>query len=453
MNFEGQNISLADALFVDNITGDLEHWRINSEVISRVLVFPPVNNYHRFLIHKVVETGFPEFATFSVGEGEDRRTVVCFQQQLLEYTLGNHKWEKARDTGEYRDMNGDEGDDEDQTKKTHLASEVTQYSRIINGCDDRKDTDFLSAKDINSKHFNAFEEQATVKDEPVTSTEIFNDSEQDPSPLISNPVRDSSAEPSPVGTPSKRSSRRSKRPERAVYVPPRGRGKPLSPNAKEFKPNNAQHVLAEEVIEPAVAAIVPARDVTNQVVNEITSAVGGVQIETPRVDYTSFQTSDSTINIDQFGHVIELYDFPQQMKTNDLMAAFHAFTSRWDIKWVDDTHALGVFSSAEVAAEALATRHPNIKSRPLNMATAQSKCKARAVCEYLLPYKPRPATSTAPARRLLQWALGSDKKVPAASQVEQDRLRDAIKKKEEERRKRREEMAEKRNKYIEHDDR
>ena len=53
MNFEGQNISLSDALFVDNITGDLENWRIKSEVISRVLVFPPVNNYHRFLIHKV----------------------------------------------------------------------------------------------------------------------------------------------------------------------------------------------------------------------------------------------------------------------------------------------------------------------------------------------------------------------------------------------------------------
>ena len=31
-----------------------------------------------------------------------------------------------------------------------------------------------------------------------------------------------------------------------------------------------------------------------------------------------------------------------------------------------------------------------------------------------------------------QWALGSDKKVPAASKVEQDRLREAIRKKEEE---------------------
>ena len=53
MNFEGQNISLSDALFVDSVTGDLEDWRVSSETITRVIVFPPVNNYHRFLIHKV----------------------------------------------------------------------------------------------------------------------------------------------------------------------------------------------------------------------------------------------------------------------------------------------------------------------------------------------------------------------------------------------------------------
>jgi len=411
----------------------------------------------------VVETGFPEFTTFSVGEGEDRRTVVCFQQQLLEFTLGNHKWEKARDTGEYRDMEEPEAEDEDSkdsVKASDLVSDVSKHSQVTNGFKDRKDTDFLSAKDNNSsKNSNAFENTTLIiNDTSATDAEIYKDCEDDPSPPVPlKPAFESSAEPSPAGTPSKRNSRRSKskRPERAVYVPPRGRGKPLSPNAMEFRPNNAQHVLAEDAAQTpvVVVALVPARDVTNQVVNEITSAVGGVQIETPTVDYKSFQTSDSTINIDQFGHVIEIYDFPQQMKTNDLMAAFHAFTSRWDIKWVDDTHALGVFSSAEVAAEALAMRHPSIKSRPLNMATAQSKCKARAVCEYLLPYKPRPATSTAPARRLLQWALGSDKKVPAASKVEQDRLRDAIKRKEEERRKRREELLLERNKFGEHDDR
>ena len=53
MDFEGENISLTDALFVDHVTGDMETWRIKSEAFERVLVFPPVNNYHRFLIHKV----------------------------------------------------------------------------------------------------------------------------------------------------------------------------------------------------------------------------------------------------------------------------------------------------------------------------------------------------------------------------------------------------------------
>ena len=70
---------------------------------------------------------------------------------------------------------------------------------------------------------------------------------------------------------------------------------------------------------------------------------------------------------------------------------------------MDDTHALGVFSSPEAASEALATpNNPTVKSRPLNMASTASKLKAKSVCELLLPYKARPATSTAPARRLLQ---------------------------------------------------
>jgi len=230
-------------------------------------------------------------------------------------------------------------------------------------------------------------------------------------------------------------------------VPPRVRGKP-PPNLEKDKPKTkADEVWKLVNGETGIINIESSDgdneevsdDATDQIVNEITAAVGGVHIDSPIIDYSAFKTSETTLNLDQFGHVIELYDFPEHLKTNDLMSAFQAFTSRWDIKWVDDTHALGVFSSADVAAEALAMQHPSIKSRPLNMATSQSKSKAKSVCEFLLPYKQRPATSTGPARRLLQWALGSDKKVPAASKEDQDRLREAIKRKEEERKKRREE--------------
>ena len=52
-----------------------------------VLVFPPVNNYRRFLIHKVCETVSNDkqnsITTFSIGQNLQRRTVVCQRHQLL----------------------------------------------------------------------------------------------------------------------------------------------------------------------------------------------------------------------------------------------------------------------------------------------------------------------------------------------------------------------------------
>ena len=233
-----------------------------------------------------METGFPEFTTFSVGESVDRRTVVCFQQQLLDYTLGNIRWEKARDTGEFLPGPG-----------LMVQHEVTHQDKL--------DTNFLTE---------------VVTCQPEAETGDLHGCK--PAPV-----------PSPAHTPSKTkpgSRRGRKRPERAVYVPPvgRGGGRPLSANAMEFKPNSpVGHVLSSEEASEASEAS-ETRDMTEQVVAEITTALGGVQMESPAVDYTSFQTSDTTINIDQFGHVIELYDFPPEMKTNDLMAAFSAFTSR-----------------------------------------------------------------------------------------------------------------------------
>jgi hypothetical protein len=466
MNFEGQNISLQDALFVDHITEDLETWRVRSEQVTRVLVFPPVNNYHRFLIHKVVETGFPEFATFSVGEGVDRRTVVCFQQQLLDFTLGNHAFQQA---------GVGEGVSDISYSKDVPSSENPSWELEVSGTELPRSVAATEEDTGQSQLESHSDEGKSISKMVQSHEEIYEDCEEELSSFRPASGDNLYAEASPrisAGTPSKtapaRCRGRSKRPDIPVYVPPRGRGKPIpcQENVVVNTPVNAQTEgetaskwSTDEAgvinVESSDDESTDSNDATEQVVNEITSAVGGVQIETPTVDYAAFKTSDTTINIDQFGHVIELYDFPQHLKTNDLMTAFHAFTSRWDIKWVDDTHALGVFSSPEVAAEALAMRHPHIKSRPLNMATAQSKCKARAVCEFLLPYKQRPLTSTGPARRLLQWALGSDKKVPAASQAEQDRLKEAIRKKEEERRKRREEEREYKLKlkFSEHDNR
>lgn len=55
--------------------------------IFSVLLFPPVNSYRRFLIHKVSETVTANqsnaLSTFSIGTGDRRRTVICHRYQLL----------------------------------------------------------------------------------------------------------------------------------------------------------------------------------------------------------------------------------------------------------------------------------------------------------------------------------------------------------------------------------
>ena len=49
---------------------------------------------------------------------------------------------------------------------------------------------------------------------------------------------------------------------------------------------------------------------------------------------------------DEFAHVIEIYNFPSDFKSSELAEVFSPFKNGgFELKWVDDTHCLGVFSS------------------------------------------------------------------------------------------------------------
>ncbi|CAD1473357.1 unnamed protein product, partial [Heterotrigona itama] len=138
----------------------------------------------------------------------------------------------------------------------------------------------------------------------------------------------------------------------------------------------------------------------------LTSAVGDVMIEQPKSDYKPY-TKHIEVSSDEFAHVVEIYNFPSEFKTSDLAAVFSPFKNGgFELKWVDDTHCLGVFSSPLVAAEVLASDHPFVKTRPLSEATALSKTKAKRSAEFLQPYRSRPETCAALARRLVTGALG-----------------------------------------------
>lgn len=164
-----------------------------------------------------------------------------------------------------------------------------------------------------------------------------------------------------------------------------------------------------------------------KMLEELTTTVGKVSIEVPQTDYKSYQTKQAVLNEEEFPHVLEVSNFPAEFKTQDLMMLFSQYKeSGFDIKWVDDTHALAVFSSSKIAAEVLATGHSFARVKPLAEATSESRSKARKCASSLQPYRARPETCAALARRMVTTALGVRlKTAPEERENERRVLREA----------------------------
>lgn len=145
-----------------------------------------------------------------------------------------------------------------------------------------------------------------------------------------------------------------------------------------------------------------------KMVEEITKAVGKVQIEKPKSDYRAYHANVELLKDQEYPHVLECSNFPVEFRTQDLMNLFGPFArdSGFNIIWVDDTHCLVVFSSSKIAAEVLSANHPIVKVKPLNEATSESRTKARKCSSSLQPYRQRPETCAALAKRLVSGALG-----------------------------------------------
>ncbi|XP_061576671.1 coiled-coil domain-containing protein R3HCC1L [Cololabis saira] len=133
-------------------------------------------------------------------------------------------------------------------------------------------------------------------------------------------------------------------------------------------------------------------------------------VQERRFDYYNMDQDDMEdvdLSEDELSHIVEIYDFPTDFKTEDLLKLFQCYQQRgFDIKWVDDTRALGLFSSPIAAREALRSKHQLMKLRPLSKSSPATKAAARSCSDYLLPAKERPQTSAVLARKLVIGALG-----------------------------------------------
>lgn len=67
------------------------------------------------------------------------------------------------------------------------------------------------------------------------------------------------------------------------------------------------------------------------------------------IAFQVYQTKQALLLEEEFPHVLEISNFPAEFKTQDLMMIFSPFKETgFDIKWVDDTHALACFSNYRV---------------------------------------------------------------------------------------------------------
>lgn len=75
------------------------------------------------------------------------------------------------------------------------------------------------------------------------------------------------------------------------------------------------------------------------------TAIGKVSVQRASQDYRPYQTEEERSTDGEC--IIEVYGFPSEFRTEDLFNVFTPYRSDkgFQIVWVDDTHALAVFSS------------------------------------------------------------------------------------------------------------
>ncbi|XP_068113703.1 coiled-coil domain-containing protein R3HCC1L [Hyperolius riggenbachi] len=223
---------------------------------------------------------------------------------------------------------------------------------------------------------------------------------------------------------------RPRRPDKALYVPKARRNADDPPHAetscpeqpsdssapktsslqsRNLKTVSRAHERRKHVSSTSARSSAPKRSSQHKGDRELTvSRREQRSRETSPYNYYHYEPKEPDDDDDlELSHVIEIYDFPTEFKTEDLLRAFAVYQKKgFDVKWVDDSHALGIFSSPITARDALSSKNPLVKVRPLSQATRASRAKARTCAEFLQPAKERPETSAVLARRLVISALG-----------------------------------------------
>ncbi|KFP62262.1 R3H and coiled-coil domain-containing protein 1, partial [Cariama cristata] len=448
---DGVFLSPNEDEFVGRIAEELEHFMLQGQH-HRVLLFPPLSSRLRYLIHRTVDN-VDLLSSFSVGEGWRRRTVICHSAVRLPSETNDQKpssnpprlhrppqpWGRGGRGGRLRHGGEMHGDNSracvgsgrikmPPRKKPDKALYVPkamrkkaewgeQESPVAAGTES-EGKDFVNADTAEGgKSFSELESQG---EECPSIAQVEHTQCQNP-PEAQNELR----EPVRGADPSAPEDQNG----RWVDAPVQNRGGKVPVAEEEEKEHSGLadalwHELRLSAGDKEESAADRGQsgfedDCTAELFAEIVGylTVKDISIEKISFDYSSY--GDAQLSEGDFGHVTEIYDFSPSLKTEHLLEVFSDFhESGFKIQWVDDTHALGIFSSPSTASQALGRRYPSLKIRPLIHATKQSKIKALQRPKLLHLAKERPQTDTAVAKRLVTRALGLKHKQQGVSGTE-----------------------------------
>ncbi|XP_032222030.2 coiled-coil domain-containing protein R3HCC1L isoform X2 [Nematostella vectensis] len=204
-------------------------------------------------------------------------------------------------------------------------------------------------------------------------------------------------------------------------------------NEKEQKTLPKKHVSGEEESEDDWDANFDESGecINPELIKELSNLTGIKKPSVRKTQFDFYAFTPKEVDLDEdpaYSHILEIYDFSPELQTKDVSQALAMFTKQgYNIMWVDDTHALAVFSSEITAKQAIQScSSPLLKLRPISQGIQASKSKARNCLEFLLPYKERPKTTNLTANRLVAGALGMKSSMTKEQrQKEREKLKEA----------------------------
>ncbi|CAG7835249.1 unnamed protein product [Allacma fusca] len=163
---------------------------------------------------------------------------------------------------------------------------------------------------------------------------------------------------------------------------------------------------------------------------EIYHMLGNVDIMKPKLEEYP-EEMKVALKEEALSHIVEVYNMNKDIKTKDIMSLFDTSNGiKNHLKWVDDEHAMLIFSTPDLAKEALKVSHPVILTRLIENGSMESKLKIMSCSHssHLLPWKARPKTVTVLARRLISSQLGPEFQVvsPEVLQKESKIIKEAL---------------------------